>query len=58
MIFTGCPCGVDGHMVLDPERAKQIQQLIEIAEPLELEHEGKRIIVPPIAVVLHGGLPQ
>ena len=52
--FDGCPCGA-GHVIFDAAEAERVRKLIEAAEPREVAGEnGVRVIVPPIALVLHG----
>jgi hypothetical protein len=53
VMIDGCPCGA-GH-VLRREEAERVQKLIEQTEPTEVVGEnGARVMLPPIAVVLHG----
>ena len=51
--IDGCPCGAT-H-VYRREEADQLLELAAHTQPLEVTGEnGTRVVVPPLAVVLHG----
>jgi hypothetical protein len=53
-VFDDCPCGI-AHVILDEAEAERVRRLIEATEPREVTGDnGVRVIVPPIALVLHG----
>ena len=52
--IDGCSCG--GTHVLEAGEADVVLRLAALTEPLEITtDDGKRVVVPPLSVVLHGG---